>query len=200
MRTIALAPALLVLLACVAISGCGAPPQERFFTLASEPPHQRDSGASSAEFSIIVGPVTVPELVDRPQFVLRAAPGRVEIAEQARWAAPLKSEIPRVVADHLARLLDGARTATWSQRAAGAADYRVIIDVQRFETTPQEGATIQALWTVRAADDARALTGRSLAVEPAGAGYDELVAAHSRALARVSRDIAAAIAAARRAK
>ena len=30
-----------------------------------------------------------------------------EIAEQARWAAPLKSEIPRVIADQLARLLAG---------------------------------------------------------------------------------------------
>jgi len=33
--------------------------------------------------------------------------------------------------------------------------------------------------------------------EPAGSSYDELVAAHSRALAIVSRDIAAAISAAR---
>jgi uncharacterized protein len=198
MKTIALA--LLVILACAAISGCGASPQVRFFTLASEPPRQRDSGASSAEFSIIVGPVTVPELVDRPQFVLRAAPGRVEIAEQARWAAPLKSEISRVVADHLARLLEGARTATWMQRAAGVPDYRVLIDVQRFETAPQKEATIQALWTVRSVDGVPPLTGRSIATETAGEGYDELVAAHSRALERVSRDIAAAIAAARGAK
>jgi hypothetical protein len=41
------------------------------------------------------------------------------------------------------------------------------------------------------------LIGRSLVSEPAGAGYDELVAAHSRALGAMSRDIAAAIEASR---
>ena len=177
--------------------GCGTSPQPRFFTLASEPPASA-AAASAPVFTIAVGPVTVPELVDRPQFVLRSAPNAVEIAELARWAAPLKSEIPRVIADHLARLLDGARTWSSAQRAAaGLPDYRVLVDIQRFETTPGEGATLQALWTVRARDGAP-VSGRSVVNEPAGAGYDELVAAHSRALAAVSRDIAAAITATRR--
>jgi uncharacterized lipoprotein YmbA len=178
------------------LSGCGTPLQEHFFTLAAEPPAASTAAATGPGFSIVVGPVTVPDVVDRPQIVLRSAPNRVEIAEQARWAAPLKSEIPRVVADNLARLLDGARTATSTQRASGAPDYRVLIDIQRFDSAPQEGATIQALWSITA-KDGTPLTGSSLAIERAGAGYDELVAAHSRALGAVSRDIAAAIAAAR---
>ena len=52
---------------------------------------------------------------------------------------------------------------------------------------------IQASWTVRPVDGTL-VTGRSVASEAAGAGYDELVAAHSRALRAISRDIAAAIA------
>lgn len=180
------------------MSGCGTSPQERFFTLGSEPAPQSAPAAGGPAFSIVVGPVTVPELVDRPQLVLRSAPHphRVEIVEQARWGAPLKSEIPRVIADDLARLLDGARTATSAERATGMPDYRVLVDIQRFDTAPQEGATIQASWTVRT-KDGEPLNGRSLVSEPAGAGYDELVAAHSRALSRISRDIAAAISAAR---
>ena len=97
----------------VAVAACGTSPQERFFTLDSGPALQSASSSGVGEFLIVVGPITVPEVVDRPQIVLRTAPGRVELAEQARWAAPLKSEIPRVVADHLARLLNGARTAAW---------------------------------------------------------------------------------------
>jgi uncharacterized lipoprotein YmbA len=167
----------------------------RFFTLASEAPPPA-AAAASPSYSVIVGPVTVPELVDRPHFVLRSAPNRVDITEQARWAAPLKSEIPRVVADQLSGLLEGARTATSAQRATVIPDYRVLIDIQRFESSLQEGATVQALWTVRPTDGA-AFTGRSLATEAAGSGYDDLVAAHSRALGAISRDIAAAITAAR---
>lgn len=186
--------ALLISVTLLGACGGGSPPV-RFFTLASEAPSQT-AAATGAPFTIVVGPVTVPELVDRPQFVLRSAPNRVELTEQARWAAPLKSEIPRVVADHLAQLLPGARTATAAQRAATVPDYRVLIDIQRFETSQQEGATIQALWTVRPTVGA-AFSGRSLVTENAGAGYEDLVAAHSRALAAIGRDIAAAITSAR---
>lgn len=186
--------ALIVLssLIAAALPGCGTSPQARFFTLASEPAPQSASSAGGATVSIIVGPVTVPELVDRPQFVVRAAANRVEIAEQARWAAPLKSEIPRVIADHLGRLVEGSRTATSSSRATAAPDFRVMIDIQRFDSAPGDGATIEASWTVKGRDGG-SLGGRSLVREPSGGSYDELVMAHSRALSIVSRDIAAAI-------
>ena len=184
------------LLACIAlaVSGCGTSPPVRDFTLSSEPSSQTARGAEAtmSTYAISVGPVTVPELVDRPHLVLRTSATQVQVAEQARWAAPLKSEIPRVVADQLALLLTGASTATSSQRAVSAPDYRVLIDIQRFDSTPGASAAIEASWTVRARDGAL-LAGRSVATEPSGAGYDELVAAHSRALGAVSRDIANAI-------
>jgi uncharacterized lipoprotein YmbA len=187
--------ALYTLIVCT--GACGSSPQERFFTLASDPPAAASSSANA--YLVVIGPVAVPELVDRPQLVLRTAPSRVEIAEQARWAAPLKSEIPRVVADHLARLLEGSRTAVFGERTSGAADYRVVIDVQRFESAPQQGATLQASWTLRA-QDGTPILGRTLVTEPAGSGYEELVAAHSRALATLSREIATAIQASRATK
>ena len=184
------------LLACIAlaVSGCGTSPPVRYFTLASEPPSQTARGAEAtmSTYAISVGPVTVPELVDRPHLVLRTSATQVQVAEQARWAASLKSEIPRVIADQLARLLTGASTGTSSQRAVSAPDYRVLVDIQRFDSTPGVSAEIEASWTVRARDGAL-LVGRSVAAEPSRPGYDELVAAHSRALGAVSRDIANAI-------
>ena len=183
---------LLWLTASAALSACGTSPQEQFFTLAADPAPAGPATQSAPAFSIIVGPVTVPEIVDRPQFVLRSSPSRVEIVELARWAAPLKSEIPRVVADHLTRLLEGSRPSTSAQRATGVPDFRVLIDVQRFESAPGEGATMHALWEVRG-KTGLPVAGRSAVTETAGAGYDDLVAAHSRALAALSRDIAAAI-------
>ena len=183
----------LFLVAVSLMPACGTSPPERYFTLSSEAPPLTAPAQNVAAFSVIVGPVTVPEIVDRTQFVLRSSPSRVEIDELARWAAPLKSEIPRVVADHLARGLEGARVSTSAQRAAALPDYRVLIDVQRFESIPGESATLQAQWEVRGRIGAP-LAGRFIATEPAGAGYEDLAAAHSRALAALSRDIAAAIA------
>ena len=169
----------------VILAACSAPPRERFYTLdAPEPPP-----APEAPYAIAVGPVSVPELVDRPQFVVRMSANQVAIAEQARWAEPLRHAIARVVAANLAKDL-GARAAM--PRGADA-DYRIALDVQRFESTPGEGVLVDALWTVSGPKGARR-SGRSLVRESAkGRDYDALAAAHSAALAAISNDIAAAI-------
>ena len=177
--------------AVLALAGCASSPPVSFFTLPATPPPA--AAAAAGTYSVVVGPVTVPEMVDRPQLVLRASPTRVEVREQARWAAPLKTEIPRVIAEQLAHLVPGAATATSLQRAIAAPDYRVLIDIQRFDSAPGESAAIEASWTVRGPGGAL-VSGQSVANESAGAGYDQLVAAHGRALNAISRDVAAAIA------
>ena len=175
----------------IAGSGCGGTsPPVRYFTLASEAPSR--AAETVPAYTIAVGPVTVPEIVDRPHLVLRASPTQVEVAELARWAAPLKSEIPRVIASELGRLLPGASTATSSQRALSGPDYRVLVDIQRFDSAPGDSATIEASWSVRSRDGV-VVDGRSVASEQAGLGYDALVAAHSRALNGIAKEIAAAI-------
>jgi uncharacterized protein len=76
----------------------------------------------------------------------------------------------------------------------GRYDYRVVIAVQSFESAPGDAATVNALWTVRRTKDDKTETGRTSVHEPtAQKGYDALAAAHSRALARLSQDIADAI-------
>src|SRR5262249_52666479 len=71
--------------------------------------------------------------------------------------------------------------------------YRVAIDVQRFESSPGDAAVVEALWVVRRTGGAPR-SGLTLARESAqGGGYDALAAAHSRAIARLAGDIAAAI-------
>ena len=72
--------------------------------------------------------------------------------------------------------------------------YVGIIDLQRFDSTLGDAATLDVLWTVRLAGSGKLRGGRSVVREAAGVdGYDALVAAHARALASVSRDIAQAI-------
>ncbi|HCZ15715.1 MAG TPA: hypothetical protein DHV85_14240, partial [Candidatus Accumulibacter sp.] len=95
---------------------------------------------------------------------------------------------------NLARELGTARVWPYGQATRSSPDHQVLIDFQRFDSTLGEGVLIEALWTVRPAAGGAAKSGRSQVREPsAGAGFEALVAAHSRALARVSGDIAAAI-------
>jgi hypothetical protein len=141
-----------------------------------------------------VASVTVPELVDRPQFVIRVSDNQVKLDEYSRWADSLKSQIPRVVAADLAQYLQGARVSLIGQADDTAAAYHVRIDIQRFDGAPGEAATVEALWSVSPPKGAASLPGRTLAREQCSAAdAGALAAAYSRALDAVSRDIAAAI-------
>jgi uncharacterized lipoprotein YmbA len=178
--------------------GCGTPPKEYFYTLGDYTLGDLATGDAAATgsnyYTVAIAPVSVPEGVDRPQMVVRAGINRVELSELHRWAEPLKSEIPRVLAVHLRRALRTARIATADQSASLDADYRIAIDMQRFESILGENVVIEALWSVRAAEGGRARTGRSFISEPArGADHEALAAAHGRALAQVAGELAGAI-------
>jgi uncharacterized protein len=185
----------LVLGLLAVLVGCGSVPRENLYTLDAVAVPERAGAASSVpDFVVIVDTATVPELVDRPQFVVSVGESRVSILEQQRWAEPLKTQISRAVAMNLARLLGAMRVSTTPHSERGDADYRVTLDVQRFESRPGDAVALDVLWTVRRGTVAEAKTGRSAVREKIGPeGYDALVAAHNRALATISREIAAAI-------
>src|SRR6202035_4047590 len=181
----------LILIAVVALAACGcSTTPERFYTLDST---ASPDGAPSAHMAVTVGPVTVPASVDQPEFVVQVASNRVDLDEFNRWAAPLNDSIARAVAGDLAVLLGTPDVAT-SPMANFVPTYSVTINVQRFESTRNQGVLLDAVWAVHQTAGGALRTGRTIAQEAAqGDSYDALAAAHSRALARMSGDIAAAI-------
>lgn len=187
----------LSLIAAVLV-GCGSSPPTHYYTLtAVAPASGGNSEKGSAEYSVSVGPVTLPEMVDRPQLVVRVGANQVALVDQHRWAEPLTSEIPRVIAENLSQLLGARQVVTFSQNLVRDPEYRVLVDIQHFDSMVGQTVTIDALWTVRRASGGEPRTGRSLVQEPIeGDGYDALVAAHGRALATVSGHIAESIRAA----
>ena len=171
-------------------AGCGTSQSARFYTLDST---AVADGAPATHTAVMVGPVTVPAAVDQPEFVVQDGSNRVDVEEFNRWAAPLSDGITRAVAGDLAVLLGTPDVATAPLANFNPA-YWVTIDVQRFESTPNQAALLEAVWTVRKTAGGATRSGRTVAREAVqGEGFDALAAAHSRALARMSGDIAAAI-------
>jgi hypothetical protein len=113
----------------VAAAGCGASAPSRFYTLSST---ATSNDVTTAKYAVLVGPVSVPAAVDRPQFVVQVAPNRVELDEFNRWAAPLNDAIARAVAGNLAAARCSAR-----MRSRAAA---------RPTTTPSSSPTTGRYW------------------------------------------------------
>lgn len=182
--------ALTICAALVLASGCASTPPSRFYTLSAV----AVPAAAPSNVSVAVGPVSVPADVDRPQFVVSAGPNQVRLDEFNRWASPLQNGISRVVAENLVMLLGTPRVTLFPQTLSADADYRAAIEVQSFASAPGEAAMLDAVWTVRRMKDGKTATGRTTVREPVQEkGFDALAAAHSRAVGRLSQDIAGAV-------
>jgi hypothetical protein len=174
----------------VILAGCASAPPTNFYTLS----RTTIPAAPAASLSVVVGPVSIPAIVDLPQIVVSTGANQVKLDEFNRWASPLQNNISRVVAENLVALLGTPRVSLFQQSLNAEADFRVAIEIQSFESSPGDAAMLNAVWIVRRIRDGKAQTGRTTVREPtAAAGYDALAAAHSRALARLSQDLAGAI-------
>ncbi|MGA8058094.1 MAG: PqiC family protein [Candidatus Binataceae bacterium] len=180
---------ILIALVAAAAASCASAPA-RFYNLDST---ATPDGVLAMRAAVMVGPVSVPAAVDRPEFVVQTAPNRVDVDEFNRWDAPLNEAIAQAVAGDLVKLL-GTPDVTSAPMANFAPAYRVTIDVQRFDSVPGQSALVEAVWTVRRTAGGETRSGRTTAPEAVqGDSFDALAAAHSRALARLSGDIAGAI-------
>ena len=174
----------------VLAAGCSTP-TSHLYTLSRAPAPAAAAAAPMPNTTVVVGPVSIPAIVDLPQIVVSTGANSVALDEFNRWASPLQSNISRVVAENLVTLLGTPRVSQFQQSLNLDADYRVAIEVQSFDSAPGDAATLNAVWVVRRTKDGKAQTGRTSVREPTGAaGYDALAAAHSRALARMSQEIA----------
>lgn len=182
----------LVLAIVIASLGACKSPSASFYTLS--PDHALVSGGAARPIVAVIGPVTIPEVVDRPQIVTRVANNEVVVNEFARWAEPLNNDIGRVIAADLSVLLNSPQISVFDATRDPLNVWRVRIDVMRFESVPAREVTVEVLWVVRPPGKGRPIMGRSIAREiVSGPGFEPLVAAHDHALASVSRDIAAAV-------
>ena len=115
-----------------------------------------------------------------------------------RWAGPLESHISRVLVENLSALLvnDHATVLRWepSVQTLVPVKYRVSVALTHFEGAPGGSVLLKAQWSILSQDRRLLLTKESgIAEQVNGNSYDALVAAMSKALESLSRDIAGAV-------
>jgi len=175
------------------LAACGTTAPARFYTLNAT---ATAAAAAPLNVTVAVGPVSIPGAGCRQEFVTTSGSNSVQLHSFNLWAEPLADGIARSVAGDLSVLL-GSPTVAVAPVANFTAAYRVTMRVQRFESVLNESVLVDAVWVVRKDAGGATQSGRTVARETiSGEGFDALAAAHSRALAAVSADIAAAIRAA----
>lgn len=176
------------LLAVIA-AGCTGSPKPTYYTLSSP---TLPATLASNNLRVMVGPIALPESLDQPRLVVHSTNNEVKMQEYHRWAGSLKNDIGRVMGAQLALDLKTSDVWSFSQSTQTQFDYQVLIDVQNLVSKPDESVLLDVLWTVKSSNVKQPpVMGRSLVHEPVvESGMNAIVAAQSRAFARVGSDIA----------
>lgn len=182
-----------LLFAAILLTGCigGRSPAVQFYNLS---PMVTASGAPGADPgpAIAVGPVIFPRSLRRSQVVIRTGPNSVELDEFHRWAGSLESDFLDALGSNLGALLSTDRVAVYPSEARFPLDYRVVLDVDRFDGSPGGTLVLSVRWTISASDAAEAAIVKQSTIEQPVTGdtVDALVQAHDAAVAQLSRQIA----------
>lgn len=194
----ALALAAAVLAGCAGPIGVTQPPH--FYVLSALPPTAGQAGTPAVKGLIIrVGPVDLPQYLDRPQIVTRSGDNEISLNEFDQWAEPLDRSVSRILAENLSVLLGTDQVTTLSRPGPLRSDYQVAVEMVRFDQNAAGTITLIARWSLYGRDgrDLVAMKKARFSIAAGSTDYTATVAALSRALADLSRDIAAAIRGAR---
>lgn len=186
---------LLVLLIAVLLAGCGgSPPPVEFYTLNSlSGTTQRTNPADVYQnIAIGIGPVEIPEILDRPQIVTRTGPNKLKVDEFHRWAGPLGAGFAQVLAENISFLLATDRVAVYPWEVDFKPHYRIALDIRYFEGQLGENVVLDVVWRVSDQESQKVQAVKTSVIkEPlSAADYETLVAAKSQAIAQLSREIA----------
>ncbi len=177
--------------------GCGTSQYAKFYTLSplEDKDAERNVKAAQHDIGIGIGPIKLPEQLDRPQIVTRTSRNELKLSEFNRWAGSLVDDFSNVFAENLSILLNTDRIFIFPWRGPVSVQYRVEVEVSRFDGALGEGAVLNARWMILGVNSHKMLVmKRSNIKEPTSANtYKAMVAAQSRAIGELSREIAKAI-------
>jgi hypothetical protein len=194
----------LLLVACLTplFAGCfGTSPPTRFYTLSL--PENRGGPAPAVYDAVLaVGPVNIPDYLDRRQIVSRSGQNGIVLAEFDQWGGALDDELTRALVAGIAERLAPLRIAVLPGKSLAMADmgreYRMPVKVSRFDGVRGGTVVLNAFWGAVEKRDKREkylFTQESAITEDvAGNSYEALVAAMGRAAGKLGREMADRIA------
>ncbi len=183
-------------LAAILLGGCVRSPEPKFYTLTPVQDQFIGRRSNPAQNAVIgIGPVKLADYLDKSQIVTRTSDEQLVKSEFNRWAGSFKDNFINVLADDLGFLLSDQQIYLYPFRPHIPIDYQITVDVIRCDGRLGDAAYLEARWSILQGQEKKLFKmNRSSIREPVtGPNYGDLVAAQSRALAKLSREIVAAI-------
>jgi len=180
------------------LAGCrSASPPIEFYTLtplAGTAEGHKSPGLADA-VAVGLGPLQMPKMIDRPQIISRMGVNRINVDEFHRWAGSLYEDFLTVLTMNLAALLRTNRVAAYPWEDYFDPDYRIYLRVHQFDGRLGDYVLLNITWTITGRHADAVLRVRNSVIKEAvpSEDYEGFVAAKSRILATLSREMASEI-------
>lgn len=174
-------------------TACAGTPPTHFYVLeALNQPAPNVSG--SQKHLIGIGPLTLPNLLERKQIVTRNN-NAIQLSEFQQWAEPLKDNILAVLTKNIAAKQPTALVKAFPWAAYGEVNYRVIIDISRFDSELGKSAQLEASWAIMQEKDHSIIkSGQThLTKSLPDANYASVILAMNQLLAEFSEQVSLAL-------
>lgn len=189
---------LLGVVAAVWLAACSSSPSPplRYYQLRLDPPAGETvpvRAAAEADVWQLVSPVRLPDYLDRDALWLAVGGNALQPLDGHRWAEPLRTAVPRVLAHDLGVLRGTDRVWSGGIPAGVVATRQLRLEVLEFGPGPDGRAVrLRARWTITDPSGvAPALTEEAEVEAPsAGRAPEPLVDAHRLAIWRLAQRIA----------
>jgi uncharacterized lipoprotein YmbA len=175
------------------MGGCSST-QDSFFLLTAD---GRPASAGTAGGKVVgLGPVDLPDYIDRAELVFQSDTNRFQVPPDQRWAGDLRENVTDVLAINLGRRLKGTTVHAHPWNEEIALRFSIPVTIRQFHAVSGGDAILDVRWEILEGASGKVL-GRGSEVFAEGLseeGYDGVVAAESRLLAQLADALAAAVA------
>jgi hypothetical protein len=183
----------LLVLTAITVGACRLPKQSKTPRHWMLTPIEGTRPAAEFDRTVGVGPVEFPDYLDRFGVVRRTSANQLDVAKFELWGQSLQANFTQVLGQNLEILVPGVAAVAfpWKGPEQNLA-YRLVVEVNRFDAGPDDRVTLDAGWALHRGALAGWVAGGHTAIrEPVqGEGYPAIVAAMSRAVGTLSREIA----------
>lgn len=173
------------------LAGCRSP-EVRYYMMPTPPPNE---GAHPEGFVVVIAPVEVPSVIDRPQLVWREGVTIMNADDYHRWGAALPSEVRRALMEHLRALLLSDTIVSEPADVPGPDTLRLHVFIQQLDARPNGRVDLRAVYTLTRGDE-REVIARDVAdvhVKVNGALPSDVVIGYGDAIEALAKHVAGTI-------
>jgi len=183
-----------VVIGALLLGGCSLLGKKKAATIyAPDARVQAEPSWPSVHWQLSVNRPSAPRMLDSQRIAVRPAPGELQVYKGAGWAKPPSDQLLDTV---LRTLEDSGRIPAVARQGSGiAADYKLVMDLRRFEAdyaaAAVPAATIEVNVKLLHAPDHDVVDSRTFlqAVPAGGVDVGQVSQAFEQALTRIGRDI-----------